>query len=386
MDPERVARLHARANGWAPRLSALSLLAARRGVVFFHETWGRTRPEPDAPALTKDAIFPLLSVTKPFTATAVMMLAEDGLLDVNRPVQFYIPEFRGEGKLAVNLHHLLTHTSGLEFGAIEVNRFLVPVPGDGDCGPDEHPAARRLVALACAAPLSFVPGSQHLYCDAGYALLLEIVRRVSGQAPADFMRDRIFAPLGMDRTGFGPVTGSDDDRVFWPESSPGARPLGGPDRPLRIALNQTELVGAPLGNLGLFSTGLDLAAFGQMYLNGGRYWDSRLLASGTISLMTRNHTPGLKGKVVMLTAAEASVGYGWFIQDVSKFPFLGPALGTPGSYSHSGWGGAFLWIDPVRELVIVVLSTQHEFWQPMGFYPWEADLFVNMVTSSVADE
>ena len=97
MDPERVARLRKRVEGWAPRLSALELVATRRGVVFLRETFGRLRPESDAPPLTKDALWNLVSVSKVFTATAVMMLVEDGLVDIHRPVEFYLPEFSGDG-------------------------------------------------------------------------------------------------------------------------------------------------------------------------------------------------------------------------------------------------------------------------------------------------
>lgn len=135
MDPERVARLRKRAEEWATRLSALELVAARRGVVFFHETRGRLRPESDAPPLTKDALFNIMSTTKPFTATAVMLLVEDGLVDINRPVGFYLPEFRGDGKLAVCVHHLLTHTSGLEDTAIDFNRILLTLLPSGSPSP-----------------------------------------------------------------------------------------------------------------------------------------------------------------------------------------------------------------------------------------------------------
>src|SRR6267378_3813339 len=126
-DPEEVAMampLVSRAARLAERwvaeghTSGLVVLVARRGVVVLHEAFGRLSPEADAPALPRDALFPIASITKPITATAVMCLVEDGLVGLNRPVPQYIPEFAGEGKEHVTIRHLLTHTSGLQVDAV----------------------------------------------------------------------------------------------------------------------------------------------------------------------------------------------------------------------------------------------------------------------------
>ena len=239
--------------------------------------------------------------------------------------------------------------------------------------------------LACLTALSYTPGTQHVYCSANFTLLLEIVRRVSGQAPADFLRSRLFLPLGMHRTHLGLPTELRSQRVRWPAQTIATSLPSGPDAPVRSSLHDDELAGLPLGGAGVFSTGADLAAFGQMFLNGGAYGDVRVLARNTVALMTRNHTPGLRGSIAGHALAEMSVGYGWFIQHPMKFPFLGNTLGSPGSFSHGGWGGSFLWIDPVEQMVLVFLSTQHTVWPPARFPAWEADLFVNLATSSVAD-
>jgi CubicO group peptidase (beta-lactamase class C family) len=384
MDPERVARLHERAKGWAPRLSALSLLAARRGVVFFHENFGRVRPDGNAP-LTKDSIFPIMSVTKPFTATQVMLLVEEGLLDINRPVQFYLPEFTGAGKISVAIHHLLTHTSGIDDNAIEVNRFAVPAEAERPLEPTETREMNRAVALTCLLPLARAPGEEHVYSNANYALLQEIVRRVSGKSPEAFARERLFEPLGLSRTSIGLPREREDERVYWPASAYGAENVGGPERPWQGGLNGPGPT-RHRGFGGIFSTAWDVAQFGQMFLNGGRYGDVRLLSRGTVELMTRNHTPGLKGKLLDTALSEASVGYGWFVNHPANWPFLGPSLSSPRSYSHMGFGGSQLMVDPDNGLVMVFLSTQHEVWPAMFAYPWEADLFVNMVTSAVADD
>ncbi len=115
MSPERVARVKALAAQWVSQgvTPSLAVLVARRGVIVLHEAFGKLTPAPDAPPLQLDTIFPMASVTKPVTATCAMILVEDGRLGLNRPVVEYIPEFVGEGKTAVMVRQLLTHSSGL---------------------------------------------------------------------------------------------------------------------------------------------------------------------------------------------------------------------------------------------------------------------------------
>jgi len=115
MSPDRVQRVAELARAWVETgiTPALAIVVARRGVVVLNKAYGRLTPEQNSPPLQKDTLFPLSSLTKTITATAAMILVEDGLLGLNRPVRWYIPEFMGEGSDAVMVHHLLTHTSGL---------------------------------------------------------------------------------------------------------------------------------------------------------------------------------------------------------------------------------------------------------------------------------
>jgi len=112
MSAQRVRHVVDLAEGWVAQgvHPALVVLAARRGVIVLHEAFGRLMPQEDAPLTALDTLFPLTSLTKPVTATAAMILVEDGRLGPNRPVAEYIPEFTGEGKEKVLVHHLLTHT------------------------------------------------------------------------------------------------------------------------------------------------------------------------------------------------------------------------------------------------------------------------------------
>src|SRR5262249_30260772 len=145
----------------------------------------------------------IASLTKPITATAAMCLVDDGRLGLNRPVAEYIPEFIGEGKQAVMVHHLLTHTSGLTDADLllhaEAERATATIPPPKE---SQHPAVRQQLSLIYDAPLSMPPGAEMSYSNQGYALLGEIVERVSGQSLAEFARQRIFDPLGMKDTHY----------------------------------------------------------------------------------------------------------------------------------------------------------------------------------------
>ena len=136
------------------------VLAARKGVIALHEAFGKLRPDNDSPLLRPDSVFPMASVSKVITATAAMILAEDGLLSLNRPVQWYIPEFVGDGKQAVMVHHLLTHTSGLKQKDVNVqsatNKGSVEIPPSEDT---QHPAINEELFLGYDAPLSSVKNS-----------------------------------------------------------------------------------------------------------------------------------------------------------------------------------------------------------------------------------
>src|SRR5438128_3717040 len=200
MSPQRVAQIAQLAEGWVRDAihPALVVLVARRGVIVLHEAYGRFGPGPDSPPLSCDAIFPMASLTKPITATAVMQLVEDGVVGLNRPVQEYVPEFAGVGREQVMVHHLLTHTSGLneeELAAhVAKQTGIAPVPLEQAAA---RPTPREYLEPRYDAPLSKPPGAEMSYCNMNYELLGEIVRRQSGESVAQFARDRIFGPLGM---------------------------------------------------------------------------------------------------------------------------------------------------------------------------------------------
>ncbi len=201
MLPERVERVRALAKSWVDNghTPSLVVLAARRGVIVLHEAFGKLRPQADSPALRVDSIFPVSSISKPITATAAMLLVEDGMLGLNRPIRDYLPEISGTGTEDVLVHHLLTHTSGYNDEKIfpVLEQKMKEGFDPGPCDATQHPAVHNFLAVCYPVPLWKPAGTAMAYCNVNYLILGEIIRRLSGRSLQDFVQERIFAPLSM---------------------------------------------------------------------------------------------------------------------------------------------------------------------------------------------
>jgi len=341
MSLKRMQRVESLTKGWVNdgTTPAFVTLVARKGVIIYHAAFGSLTSRPNSPPVRPDTIFPLCSLTKPITATAVMILVEDGLLGLNVPVRYYIPEF--VDKDMVFVHHLLTHTSGLrdedldEHAKKRAGAVTPPAPGVG-----AHPRIQENLFLRYDAPLWKKPGTEMSYCNFGYELLGEIIRRVSRSSLADFARERIFRPLGMKDT-FYIVPDEARSRIV----------------DFGREIDSREFQDTPWGNGGVFSTVMDMAIFGQMFLNGGAYGDVRILNKATVAQMTRNQIPGISARFGMEPPfegeeffPEASWSYGWdMIAD--KKAWNSGSLCSPRTFQHEGWGGICLWVDPEYEIV-----------------------------------
>jgi CubicO group peptidase (beta-lactamase class C family) len=207
MLPERVAYARDLCARWVTEghTPALSICVARCGVIVLHEAWGVLGPEESAPSLKTDSIFPIMSVTKPITATLIMQLVEDGLLGLNRPVKDYLPEISGDGTDDILVHHLLTHTSGypwhtdppmLEHAARKQHAGFELPP----CPKSQHPTIHAWLSLFWDGPRVAGAGEVMIYSAHNYHLLGEIVRRLCGRGLEAQARERIFDPLGMHDT------------------------------------------------------------------------------------------------------------------------------------------------------------------------------------------
>jgi len=365
------------------RTPSLAVLAARRGTVVIHDAFGQQRPGPDAPPLRVDSVFPISSVSKPMTATLLMMLVEDGLVAVGRPVREYLPEIAGEHADELIVHHLLTHTSGYEDDAAIAAGLREMAAGRApQLPPHAHAFHHLILATLAIAPRVARPGHEMIYSNLNYTLLGEIVARVSGQPFEVFARERLFEPLGM----------SDSDYVLRDDMR--EKLVGRPtDAPLSESmfngipgLASEEWQRMPDGGAGAFSTARDVAIFGQMFLNRGHYDGTRILSRIAVEEMIRDQVPGMGVKLRNMFKRQASYGYGWLVVADEAWRYFSSALTPRGTWWHTGMGGIRLQIDPENEIVTAYLEVSLEVNDDLEPLSWSSDFFNDVLTSAVDDQ
>jgi CubicO group peptidase (beta-lactamase class C family) len=386
MLPERISYARDLCARWVKEghTPTLGVCVARRGVIVLHEAFGVLGPGPDSPPLDRCALFPVMSLTKPITATLIMQLVEDGLLGLNRPAKDYLPEICGDGTDEILVHHLLTHTTGypfqieapwLEHEAKKLAAgFEVP-----PCPEGQNPIMHRWLSLFWDAPRVARVGEIMVYSSHNYELLGEIVRRLSGRGIEELARERIFDPLGM-HDSYYVVPESESHRVVQRASG---IPFG-PDVPGLPQIGSREWQETPHAGAGAFSTPLDMAVFGQMFLNRGRYGDARILSPAAVAAMTRDQIPGLGALLLNLVEARASWGYGWQIVSPTKWKYFDGSLQPLGTFGHPGAGGVNYWIDRDHDLVGAYFEVTTRL-NPDYNLLWNFDLFQNAITAAVDD-
>ncbi len=322
---------------------AVTAVVTKQGIVHLEST-GFADVAAKRP-MTPDTLFWIASMTKPITGAAILMLQDEGKLQVSDPVAKYLPEFANlktpSGKPAnLTLTQLLTHTSGL---------------GEA-VGPAERQARTLgdLVPLWLAAPMQYEPGEKWKYTQSGINAAARVVEVVSGLTFDAFLQKRLFDPLGMTHTTF--YLG-DEERAhlvtaYAKNKETGAleavppRPEFGPrDRP-------------PQGNGGLYSTATDYARFCRMLLNGGTLDGRRYLSAAAMKLLTTPQTGDLAtGFFQSDTYGNRGANYGWGIATcILRTPHDGvAAMLSPGTYGHGGAWGTQAWIDPVKGVAYVLM-------------------------------
>lgn len=288
--------------------------------------------------MATDSIFGVASMTKPITATAVMLLVDDGKLSLDDPVSKFIPEFK-DVKLAdgsaparpPTLRDMLTHTSGLT-------------------GSQENVGTLDETGKALAARgLSFQPGEKWEYSP-GLSVCGRAVEVASGMPFEKFLADRIFEPLGMSDTTFFP--NEDQQKRIVKLYQPGKDGKGLEETTHWITALSPERTANPSG--GLFSTAEDLARFYQMVLNGGEYGGRRIVSADSIQEMTKVQTDELK--------TGFTDGNGWGLGwCVIRQPQGVSAMLSPGACGHGGAFGTQGWIDPTRQMAFVLLIQRTNF-------------------------
>ena len=300
-----------------------SVIVGRRGAAVFSKGYGRLGWTKDASRVDPDAsIYDLASLTKVVgTTTAIMILYDEGRIALDARVVEYLPAFTGGWKDSITIRQLLTHRSGLP-----ASRDLWKLA--------TNPQEARLGVID--AVLQCRPGVCFDYSDLGMVLLGMVVENVSGVGLDRFLADRVFGPLGMTSTFFRPAE-SFRSRIAPTDVTP---PRGYPLRG-EVADENAYALGGVAGHAGIFSTASDIAVFAQMMLNGGEYNGVRIIADSTIALFTRR------------AAGTRALGWDTADGDGGSGSYLS---GT--SYGHTGYTGTSLWIDPDRELFVVLLTNR----------------------------
>jgi beta-N-acetylhexosaminidase len=309
------------------------LAAGWNGRLAVH-AFGKLTYEPKSPHVTAETIYDAASLTKPIiTTTAVMMLAEQKQIDLDAPVARYLPEFNcsaqpdlnHDWRARITVRMLLMHTAGLaahrDFYKHAKNKL-------------------RVLTRVIEEPLVREPGAQIEYSDLGFILLGRIVETLTGESLDTFAEKRILAPLGMSNAHFNP-TKKLRARIAPTENDNAYR-----KRLLRGEVHDENswAMGGVAGHAGLFATATDVAAFAQMMLNGGIYAHRRLLARSTIEQFTERHEIG-----------DSAHALGW---DVPVAPSSSGRYLSKQTYGHTGFTGTSLWIDPLRDLFVVLLTNR----------------------------
>jgi CubicO group peptidase (beta-lactamase class C family) len=292
-------------------------------------------------------IFWIASMSKPITAVCVAILADEGKLSFDDPVEKYLPEFRNQWVVQDNapdrrvlvraarpitLRDLLTHTSGL-------GEYQVTSP---------HWTLAEFALAIAREPLRFQPGTRWAYSTAGLDTLGRVVEVVSGLPFAEFMQKRLLDPLGMKDTTWWISPEQDRRRAHTYILNTQSRKLE--ETPIFYLYGGavTDLARPPLGGAGLFSTAADVAKFYQMMLHGGELGGKRILKPETVAEMTRKQTGDLKARAGMPWGLGFCV-----VEDPSQME--ANRTFTTGTFGHGGAFGTQSWADPTRGLVYVFM-------------------------------
>jgi beta-N-acetylhexosaminidase len=307
-------------------------LVAQNGKILHQRAFGQQSYGAGATPVAMGTIYDLASLTKVIaTTTAAMILVDEERLSLDAKVQDYLPRFQGPGKDQVTVRHLLSHSSGIDWWAA----LYKEIPES------EKNFRKAFLDRVYAMELKSTPGTEMKYSDLGIALLGEILERVSGRPLDAFVKERVFSPLGMKDTGWRPA------KSLLPRIAPTEKD-GWRGRTVHGEVHDENAfaLGGVAPHAGLFGTAGDLARFAQMMLWKGVYANQRIVSRKTVEAFTRplGLPPG------------SSRALGWD----TKSPEGGSAgkLFSAGSFGHTGFTGTSIWIDPQRQLFLILLTNR----------------------------
>ncbi len=324
----------------------VALAVGRRGRLVRLRGYGRLDWDRASAEVTPYSLYDVASLTKVVgTTTAIMLLSEEGLIDLEAPVVRYIPDFAltDERKARVTIRDLLLHRGGLP----PFIRYFEELYG-----------LEMVRRAALETPLELPPGSETIYSDIGFMTLGWVVERVSGLPLDAFLERRLLRLLGMSDTGFNPDL-AERARIApteWDEAYRGRHVVG------EVHDENAYAMGGVSGHAGIFSTAADLAVFGAMLANGGMletcgFGADSGVPCGARSVSVRTRVLGAETLLAMSTRAssESSRALGW------DTPSEGSSSGdyfSSHSFGHTGFTGTSIWVDPENELFVILLTNR----------------------------
>ena len=399
MSSERLARIKPLLQRYVDegKVAGIQTLIARKGKIVHFEQVGKLDLDTHS-ALREDSLFRIYSMTKPITTTAAMILYEEGKLQLDDPVEKYLPAFKNkkvlvDGELvdathAITIRELMSHTAGLTYGifgnSVIDQKYRVAMFGEGhqfsfnnttiNADASKIKTLDDLVSAIGPIPLQYQPGTQWVY-SLSVDILGAVIEKVSGQSLDAFMLERLFKPLRMNDTFFE-VPKEKLQRFGTLQAKDAGGKLMVIDRPKTsdFANNVTFFSGGG----GLVSSAMDYLRYSQMMLNGGELDGIRILSPTTVDLMTRDQLtqsarlgydprPGIMGDVSF------GLGFGLAV----KAPRV--RSGSKGSYRWAGIAGTDFWIDPKEDLTAMILV------QMMGYPPALRNEFKTLVYQAITE-
>jgi CubicO group peptidase (beta-lactamase class C family) len=347
------------------KLPGAVIIAARQGKIVYSQAFGQQSPNAPAP-MQENSIFRIYSMTKPLMSTGLMLLVEDGKVELTDPVSKFLPAFKDvkvstpDGDVAaqrpMTIHDLLRHTAGLADAEITKNQkvkdalFEAGVAKKGIAYDGRALSGADQVEQLAKIPLVNQPGTLWEYSLA-VDVQGRVIEAVTGKRAGDFLAERIFQPLKMTDTAFW-VPESKQSRLT---SNFDKDPASGNSYPL---IDVSKQPGNDSGGAGAVSTAGDYLRFCQMMLNGGELDGVRILSPSTVKLMTSDHlatlvsNPQAPGELILNTKGFTfGLGFAVRMQDgIAGVP------GSAGEFMWAGYAGTYFWVDPVEKIVAVYMT------------------------------
>jgi CubicO group peptidase (beta-lactamase class C family) len=300
-----------------------AVAVARHGRLVHLKAYGTVAHTPGSANVTVETMYDMASLTKVVaTTTLAMMLEDQGKLDLKRTVASYVPEFSSPDKANITVKMILTHTGGLEADVPHVRTYQ---------------NRQMILDSVNLRPLKYAPGNGMIYSDLDLIMVQTVIERITGRPLDSLAHDWIFAPLGMTNTMFNPDTTRKEIIAATERDSARGLIWGTVHDPT------AWVMAGVAGHAGLFSSARDAAVFTQMLLNGGEYNGIRLVKATTVARWTAMQDPATSRAIGWDTPAGTSSAGQYF---------------SPRSFGHTGFTGTSIWVDPVKDLFVVLLTNR----------------------------